>query len=159
MGGNAAHTNRANGIGKLRRIETAIANNETQTKNLVDAIARGVPVDTVLARIQELESERKRLAEEKNRIERFEVRSDEIKNLAHAIAAQVGQFERAMESAPIHVQKQWVRRFVMGIVVERDRNRAVCRMMRSSHVQPSHHEHLDFIALYRECARNRNCRR
>ncbi|MBX2991498.1 MAG: recombinase zinc beta ribbon domain-containing protein [Bacteroidetes bacterium] len=114
----------------LRRIEAAIVNNEVQTRNLVDAIAQGIRVDTVLSRVKELETERKRLLKEKTRLESVEVKSKDIRDLAQSIAEETKRFDEVLRTSPIHVQKQWIRRFVLGIVVERDKNRAVCHITR-----------------------------
>ncbi len=43
------------------RIEKEIGETEDQIRNLVDAIAKGINVETVISRVQQLETEKARL--------------------------------------------------------------------------------------------------
>lgn len=53
-----------------------------------------------------------------------------ISHLAKSITDEVYSFEYAFESAPTLEKKRWIRRFVLGIHVDRDNNRAVCYIMK-----------------------------
>ena len=101
-----------------------------QTDNIVGAIAQGIKVETVLDRVKLLEEERERLLREKEKLEKVVIRKDDVKELAKSITREVYNFEHAFESAPAFEKKQWIRQFVLGIHVDRDKNRALCYIMK-----------------------------
>jgi len=114
----------------LDRIKRALANNHLQMNNIVDAIAQGIKVATVLDRVKQLEEERERSLREKERLEKVVIRKDDVKDLAKNITREVYNFEHAFESAPPFEKKRWIRQFVLGIHVDRDKNRALCYIMK-----------------------------
>ena len=110
----------------LDRIEKALATNKIQMDNIIDAISQGVKVDTVLERVKQLEAEHDRLVQEKEKIEKASVSKDDVKDLARNITREVGNFEQAFDTASFLEKKNWIRQFVLGIQVEREKNRALC---------------------------------
>jgi hypothetical protein len=75
----------------------------------------------VLDRVKQLEEES---------LGRVTVRKEDVRELANAITRDVHDFEHAFEPAPPSEKKLWIRRFVLGIQVERDKNRALCYIMK-----------------------------
>ena len=114
----------------LDRIEKALATNKIQMDNIIDAISQGVKVDTVLERVKQLEAEHDRLVQEKKKIENASVSKDDVKDLARNITREVGNFEQAFDTASFLEKKNWIRQFVLGIQVEREKNRALCYIMK-----------------------------
>jgi len=114
----------------LERIEKALATNKIQMDNIIDAISQGVKVDTVLERVKQLEAEHDRLVQEKEKIEKASVSKDDVKDLARNITREVGNFEQAFDTASFLEKKNWIRQFVLGIQIEREKNRALCYIMK-----------------------------
>ena len=114
----------------LDRIEKALATNKIQMDNIIDAISQGIKVDTVLERVKQLEAEHDRLVQEKEKIENASVSKDDVKDLARNITREVGNFEQAFDTASFLEKKNWIRQFVLGIQVEREKNRALCYIMK-----------------------------
>jgi hypothetical protein len=110
----------------LDRLEKALDSNKSQMSNIIDAIAQGIKVDTVLERVSQLEAERDRLLREREKQERVTIRKDDVTELAKTITREVHKFEHAFESALPPEKKRWIRRFRLGIDVDRAKNRAHC---------------------------------
>ena len=114
----------------LDRIEKSLSNNKAQMDNIVDAISQGIKVDTVLERVQQLEAERDRLLREKENFEKRLIRKDDVKALAKSISKEVYNFEYAFDSASYLEKKNWIRQFVLGILIDRKKNCALCYTMK-----------------------------
>ena len=114
----------------LDRLEKALDSNKSQMSNIIDAIAQGIKVDTVLERVSQLEAERDRLLREREKQERVTIRKDDVTELVKTITREVHNFERAFESALPPEKKRWIRRFLLGIDVDRAKNRALCYIMK-----------------------------
>ena len=112
------------------RIEKSLSANKAQMDNMIDAIAQGIKVDTVLDRVAQLESERDRLLREREKLNSVTVKNDDVRELAKSITAEIHNFEHAFQTSPPFEQKRWIRQFVLGIRVDRDQNRAVCYIMK-----------------------------
>lgn len=123
----ASHTGKDS---SLDRIEKSLSNNKTQMDNIVDAISQGIKVDTVLERVKQLEAERDRLLREKENLEKRSIRKDDVKALAKSISKEVYNFEHAYDSASFFEKKNWIRQFVLGIFIDRKKNRALCYTMK-----------------------------
>jgi len=121
------------GTGKdatIEKLERALNSSQTQIDNLVDAIAQGVNVDTVLDKIRSLEKDRDNLIAEKKRMEDFLPKKDDIKDLSKKIVREIHNFEKVFDSASSFIKKQWIRQFVLGILIDREGNRAICDIMK-----------------------------
>ena len=114
----------------LDRLEKALDANKSQMNNIIEAIAQGIKVDTVLERVSQLEAERDRLLREREKQERVSIKKDDVRELAKTITREVHHFEHAFESAPPPEKKRWIRRFLLGIDVDRAKNRALCYIMK-----------------------------
>lgn len=114
----------------IDRIEKALTANKTQMDNIIDAIAQGIKVDTVLDRVSQLETERDRLLQEREKLDSVRVKKDDVRELAKSITAEIHHFEHAFHTSPPFEQKRWIRQFVLGIHVDRDQNRALCYIMK-----------------------------
>jgi hypothetical protein len=114
----------------LDRIEKSLSNNKTQIDNIVDAISQGIKVDTVLERVKQLDAERDRLIHEKDDLEKRSIRKDDVKALAKTISKEVHNFEHAFDSASFFEKKNWIRQFVLKILIDRKKNRALCYTMK-----------------------------
>jgi site-specific DNA recombinase len=114
----------------LDRLEKALDANKSQMNNIIEAIAQGIKVDTVLERVSQLEAERDRLLREREKQERVSIKKDDVRELAKTITKEVHHFEHAFESAPPPEKKRWIRRFLLGIDVDRAKNRALCYIMK-----------------------------
>ncbi|MDP2885801.1 MAG: hypothetical protein Q8P51_12360 [Ignavibacteria bacterium] len=114
----------------LDRLEKALDSNKSQMSNIIDAIAQGIKVDTVLERVSQLEAERDRLLREREKQERVSIRKADVTELAKTITREVHNFESAFESALPPEKKRWIRRFLLGIDVDRAKNRAHCYIMK-----------------------------
>lgn len=112
------------------RVEKALSANKVQMDNIIDAIAQGIKVDTVLDRVTLLETERNRLLREREKLDSVRVKKDDVRELAKSITAEIHHFEHAFQTSPPFEQKRWIRQFVLGIHVDRDQNRALCYIMK-----------------------------
>jgi hypothetical protein len=87
-------------------------------------------VDTVLERVKQLEAERDRLLREKENLEKRSIRKDDVKALAKSISKEVYNFEHAYDSVSFFEKKNWIRQFVLGIFIDRKKNRTLCYTMK-----------------------------
>jgi site-specific DNA recombinase len=114
----------------IERIETSISETEGQIRNLVDAIAKGINVDTVIPRMQQLEAERGRLRMRLQELGSFESKREAITQLARTILTELRNFEQVFDQGTTFEKKNWIRRFVRQITVDRNKNQVVCQIMK-----------------------------
>ena len=114
----------------LEKIEKVIGETDLQIGNLVDAIAKGVNVDTVLERIRELEAQKSRLQAQRQELRSFAPDGDGVKQLTESILSELRHFENVFDQASILEKKSWIRRFVPKITVDRSKNQVICQIMK-----------------------------
>ncbi|MBI5472616.1 MAG: recombinase zinc beta ribbon domain-containing protein [Ignavibacteriae bacterium] len=114
----------------LEKIEIAINDTDIQIRNLVDAIAKGVNVDTVLTRVQELEVQKSRLQAQRQGLRSLAPDGDGVTQLTDSILAELLHFEQVFDQANTFEKKSWIRRFVPRITVDRSKNQIVCQIMK-----------------------------
>lgn len=118
------------GSPSLTLAEQALETVEKQIQHLVEAIAHGIQVDTVVEKVKGLEKERDRLKREIDKARSFVPTTGDIRDLARRALAEIHNFEKVFDSAPHFMKKHLIRQFVLQIVVDRERNRAVCHIMK-----------------------------
>jgi len=77
-------------------------------ENLLDAVERGIGLETIVARIKDLENEKKTLGEERSRITAAERHLDP-KEASSQVAAFFMNFKRRFDDAPVEEKKALLR--------------------------------------------------
>jgi hypothetical protein len=110
--------------------EKAIADNKMQKDNIIDAISLKIKVDTVLERVKQLEAEHERLIFERENMEKASISKEDVKDLARSITREGYSFEHAFDAASFLEKMNWIYHFMLGIHAEREKNCALCYIMK-----------------------------
>ncbi len=114
----------------LTQLEKAIDDTECQIRNLVDAIAKGINADTVIPRLQQLEAQKAHLRTRRQELGSFESKRKGVKDLVSSMLAEIRGFKYLFDQATTFEKKNWIRRFVRQITVDRTKNQIICQIMK-----------------------------
>jgi hypothetical protein len=89
---------------------------DRKTQNLLDAVEQGIGLDTVLARIKELENERKAIEQERSRVT-VAMSYLEPKEASRQAARFFVDFRKRFDKAPTGEKKALLRQVVLGVGV------------------------------------------
>ncbi len=109
---------------------------DRKMQNLLDAVERGIGLDTVLARLKELESEKKTIAQERSRVTVAERHLDP-KEAASQAARFFVDFRKRFEKAQVEEKKALLRYVVLGVRVNPMEKVARCSITKIPMVSPA----------------------
>src|SRR5260221_14089358 len=95
-------------------------------ENLLAAVEGGVDLQTVLQRLNALESEKAKLEDERETLDRISSRQFDIKHASQEAANFLLRFERRFDNAPIQEKKELLRQVVIGVRVNPETRTALC---------------------------------
>ncbi|MBI3787751.1 MAG: recombinase family protein [Ignavibacteriales bacterium] len=107
-------------------IQKRIGENEARMQNLIRLVENGAELDTVLARIKQLEQEKSWLERERGKLETNAMASVDIKNVSASIAQFLLNFEKHFHNAPLQERKEMIRQIVLGVSVNPQKRIAKC---------------------------------
>jgi len=111
---------------KYSQIIEAIKENNIKKQNLILALERGVNMELLIGRLNEIEKQLNDLNSEKERLESLIVRESDVTQLASAIDSIVKDFERLFDSASIIEKKRFLRLFIEKIVIDQTKLEVKC---------------------------------
>ena len=117
-------------------IEKKLQEIDRKMQNLLDAVERGIGLETVLERIKDLENEKKGVERERSRISIGEGRLDPKESASRA-ALFFENFSKKFDKAPIEERKSLLRQVVLGISVNPVERHARCSITKIPMVSPA----------------------
>lgn len=116
--------------------EKRIQEIERKMQNLLDAVEKGIGLDTVLVRLKGLESEKKAIEQERASVPVTQVSFDP-KEASSQVARFFVDFQKRFEKAPIEEKKAFLRRVVVGVRVNPQERIARCTLTKIPMVNPT----------------------
>ena len=112
------------GTDKYSGILSTIREDEKKKANLIAALEKGINMDVVIQRLNELDNRLNLLYREKERLESVLVRGSDIERLAKNIDALVNDFDRLFNSATTLEKKRFLALFIEQIVIKKQAQKA-----------------------------------
>ena len=117
---------RAGHNGEMESVAKRIRENDQKMQNLLAVVERGIGLETVLSRIKELELEKSRLENERQRSEQLSARQIDVKKASQAAANLLLRLDKHFEKVPIQERKEMIRQVVIGVRVNPETRTAAC---------------------------------
>ncbi len=116
--------------------EKRIQEIERKMQNLLDAVEKGIGLDTVLVRLKSLESEKKAIEQERANTPVTQVSFDP-KEASSQVARFFVDFQKRFDKAPIEEKKAFLRRVVVGVRINPAERIARCTLTKIPMVNPA----------------------
>jgi site-specific DNA recombinase len=106
----------------LEQLKRSFAEANIKMDRLMTLVENGVDLSTVIDRVREVEREGKQLAQKIKEVEEANLSQEDIIDGKAQVQHLMDNFEKILTSAPIHVQKELLRKFIEVIQVDRQSN-------------------------------------
>ena len=130
---------------RLRQVTEAHENNEKAIANLLKVLEQGSGLDSVFFRLRELEGVKRRLFDEKLKLEGLKPQQIDCKNVRSMVEEFIREFPSRFDQAPLEEKKFLLRKVIAGIVIDRKNNSAVCHVKELPGVDLPIYENMDIL--------------
>lgn len=114
----------------VNELSTKLEGNQKALHSLLQLVRNGADLQEINDEILSIQKERKYLEEQLSSLQSHVVSERDIESLADQVRVLVDDFKTTFRKAPLHLQKNLIRRFVHRVVIDPIRNTVSCHMRR-----------------------------